>query len=180
MAETKTKAKPKPKAASASKASSATKTNSATPAPSANRSPGPQGAQGAKASSTADILTADTVASLKEQLLHKRQRIVDLYAADVRAGQEATQEGTDDIVDRANNSYNRELMFSLSSAEREQVIEVDAALRRIDDGTYGFCQHSGKPIALARLQAVPWARYSIEYQELAEKGLLEEEGGHAN
>lgn len=177
MAETKTKAKPKPKTASTGKSSSATKTNSATPAPGANRSPG---AQGAKASSTADILTADTVASLKEQLLHKRQRIVDLYAADVRAGQEATQEGTDDIVDRANNSYSRELMFSLSSAEREQMLEVDAALRRIDDGTYGFCQHSGKPIALARLEAVPWARYSIEYQELAEKGLLEEEGGHAN
>lgn len=169
MAETKTKTKPK--------TASASKTTSATPAPSANRS---NSAQGAKASSTADILTPDTVASLKEQLLHKRQRIVDLYAADVRAGQEATQEGTDDIVDRANNSYSRELMFSLSSAEREQMLEVDAALRRIDDGTYGFCQHSGKPIALARLEAVPWARYSIEYQELAEKGLLEEEGGHAS
>lgn len=128
--------------------------------------------------STADILTAEQVEALHAQLLLKRQRIVDLYAADVRAGQEATQEGTDDIVDRANNSYSRELMFSLSSSEREQLIEVDAAIRRLEDGTYGFCQYSGKPIALARLQAVPWARYSIEYQELAEKGLLEEDGSH--
>lgn len=159
MAGTKTKAKPKPQTNSA-------KANNA------------RAAKNARAQSTADILAAEAVASLKEQLLSKRQRIVDLYAADVRAGQEATQEGTDDIVDRANNSYNRELMFSLSSAEREQLLEVDEALRRIDEGTYGFCQHSGKPIALARLQAIPWARYSIEYQELAEKGLLEEEGGH--
>ncbi len=130
-----------------------------------------------KGRNTADILAPEVVASLREQLLAKRQRILDLYASDVRAGQEATQEGTDDFVDRANSSYSRELMFSLSSAERDQLVEVDAALRRIDEGTYGYCLYSGKPIALARLQAVPWARYSIEYQELAEKGLLEEEGG---
>jgi DnaK suppressor protein len=127
---------------------------------------------------TRDILSDEQVVELRAQLVLKRQRIVDLYTADVRAGQEATQEGTDDIVDRANNSYSRELMFSLSSAEREQLIEVDAALRRLDEGTYGYCQYSGKPIALARLHAVPWARYSIEYQELAEKGLLEEDGIH--
>lgn len=162
MAGTKTKSKAKPKPQ----------------APSAKAANNTRPANNVRAQSTQDILTADLQASLKEQLLNKRQRIVDLYDADVRAGQEATQEGTDDIVDRANNSYSRELMFSLSSAEREQLLEVDAALRRMDEGTYGFCQHSGKPIAVARLQAVPWARYSIEFQELAEKGLLEEEGGH--
>ena len=136
-------------------------------------------AQTKKALRTADILPQEVVDSLRDQLLKRRQRIVDLYTADVRAGQEATQEGTDDIVDRANNSYSRELMFSLSSSERDQLLEIDAALRRIDDGVYGYCQYSGKPIGLARLQAVPWARYSVEYQELAEKGLLEEEGGSA-
>ena len=68
------------------------------------------------AQNTADYLSQDLVVALKEQLLSKRQRIVDLYAADVRAGQETTQEGTEDIVDRANNSYSRELMFSLSTA----------------------------------------------------------------
>lgn len=134
-------------------------------------------AQTKKALRTADILPQEVVDSLRDQLLKRRQRIVDLYTADVRAGQEATQEGTDDIVDRANNSYSRELMFSLSSSERDQLLEIDAALRRMDDGVYGYCQHSGKPIGLARLQAVPWARYSVEFQELAEKGLLEEEGG---
>ncbi len=165
MAESKTKAKSKPQ-------------SNAKPPSSSDRAHSTKSANNVRPFSTTDILAPEAVATLKEQLLNKRQRIVDLYAADVRAGQEATQEGTDDIVDRANNSYSRELMFSLSSAEREQLLEVDEALRRIEEGTYGFCQHSGKPIALARLQAIPWARYSIEYQELAEKGLLEEEGGH--
>lgn len=124
---------------------------------------------------TSDILSSDDLVALRESLLKKRQRILDLYARDVRAGQESSQEMTDDIVDRANSSYNRELMFSLSDSERQQLIEVDDALKRLDDGTYGFCQYSGKPISLARLTAVPWARYSVEAQELAEKGLLPEE-----
>jgi RNA polymerase-binding transcription factor len=128
-----------------------------------------------QAQTTSDILTAEQIEALRQQLSHKRLRILDLYDRDVRAGQESTQEGTDDLVDRANNAYNRELMFSLSSAERGQLIEVDEALKRLDAGTYGFCQYSGKPIAIERLLAVPWARYSIEYQELAEKGLLEED-----
>ena len=175
MAETKTKGKSK---SQSSKSPSNAKPQNSSDRGGSDRSHSTKSANNVRSFSTSDILAPEAVATLKEQLLSKRQRIVDLYAADVRAGQEATQEGTDDIVDRANNSYSRELMFSLSSAEREQLLEVDAALRRIDEGTYGFCQHSGKPIALARLQAIPWARYSIEYQELAEKGLLEEEGGH--
>ena len=66
-------------------------------------------------------------------------------------------------------------MFSLSSAERDHLIEIDEALKRIELGTFGFCLYSGKPIALARLEAIPWARYSIEVQELAEKGLLDDD-----
>ncbi len=129
-----------------------------------------------KSYKTSDILSAEIVQELRDQLLAKRKRIMDLYEADVKAGQESAQEDTDDYVDRANSSYNRELMFSLSSAERDQLIEIDDALKRLDQGTYGYCQYSGKPIGLPRLQAVPWARYSVEYQELAEKGLLDEDG----
>ncbi len=125
---------------------------------------------------TSDILTPEAIEGLRQALLRKRQRIIDLYEADVKAGQNSAQEDTDDYVDRANSSYHRELMFSLSNAERDQLIEIDEALRRLDEGSYGFCQYSGKPIGLPRLEAVPWARYSVEYQELAEKGLLDEEG----
>lgn len=129
-----------------------------------------------KARTTDEILAPEQVEKLKEELERRRRRILDLYSHDVRAGQESAQEGTDDLVDRANNSYNREFLFSLSNTERQQLIEIEEALGRMSDGSYGFCLHSGEPISYRRLEAVPWARYRIEFQELAEKGLLEDLG----
>ena len=113
--------------------------------------------------------------ALRARLQAQRDEIVNMYKQDVRAGQESADDGTEDIVDRANNSYNRELMFSLSDGERQLVLQIDAALRRMDEGTYGRCANCGRQIALQRLQAVPWARFCIDCQELAEKGLLEAE-----
>ena len=110
----------------------------------------------------------------RKRLTEHREEILDLYESDVRAGQESTDEGTDDIVDRANNSYNRELMFSLSDNERTQLLAVDAALERIEEGGYGTCAACGRPIGEKRLEAVPWARYCVSCQERAEQGTLEE------
>ncbi len=109
-----------------------------------------------------------------QRLLYQRQAIVEIYNHYIKAGQAAADEGTDDIVDRANNAYNRELMFSLSDAERETLVLVDAALERMEKGRYGDCDHCGRSIGDARLDAVPWARYCISCQERAEMGLLEE------
>lgn len=114
------------------------------------------------------------LAPLREKLQEKRQEITDLYESDLRAGKASTDEGTDDIVDRANNSYNREFLFSLSNSERQLLIEVDAALARLDDGSFGACVHCGRAIGKPRLEAVPWARLCIDCQELKEKGLLED------
>ena len=113
--------------------------------------------------------------ALRERLQQQKQEIVNMYKQDVRAGQESADDGTEDIVDRANNSYNRELMFSLSDGERQLVLQIDAALKRMDEGTYGRCANCGQTIAMPRLEAVPWARFCIDCQELAEKGLLEVE-----
>jgi RNA polymerase-binding transcription factor len=98
-----------------------------------------------------------------------------MYRQDLRAGQESADENTDDIVDRANNAYNRELMFSISDNERATLLQIENALNRMDEGTYGVCSNCGNIIALPRLEAVPWARFCIDCQELAEKGLLEVE-----
>jgi len=113
------------------------------------------------------------VESSRERLVEQRREIMDLYQSDVRAGQASTDEGTDDIVDRANNSYNRELMFSLSDAERQRLLDIDAALERIDEGGYGSCANCGREIGEKRLEAVPWARFCVDCQELAEQGMLE-------
>jgi DnaK suppressor protein len=112
--------------------------------------------------------------ALRDRLRNQRQEIVNMYKQDVRAGQESADDGTEDIVDRANNSYNRELMFSLSDGERQLVLQIEAALRRMDDGAYGRCANCGQTIAILRLEAVPWARFCIDCQELAEKGMLSE------
>lgn len=114
------------------------------------------------------------VDTFRERLLEHRQEMLNLYQKDLRAGQASTDEGTEDIVDRANNSYNRELMFSLSDAERNQLLAVDAALERIEEGSYGKCINCGKDIGEKRLEAVPWARYCIDCQEMAEQGMLNE------
>lgn len=110
--------------------------------------------------------------ALRDRLLRQRDDILNMYRQDLRAGQESTDDGTEDIVDRANNSYNRELMFSLSDGERQMLLEVEAALKRIEVESFGKCINCGCPIATRRLQALPWARYCIDCQELEEKGLL--------
>ena len=94
--------------------------------------------------------------------------------AAARGGQEPAHDGPEDIVDRANNAYNRELMFSLSDAERQTLLQIENALTRMEDGGYGRCANCGQQINILRLEAVPWARFCIDCQELAEKGLLEE------
>ncbi len=118
-------------------------------------------------------LSQERLDDLRARLREQRQEIVNMYNQDVRAGQESTDEPTEDIVDRANNSYNRELMFSISDTERLMLLQVEDALNRIEAGTYGRCTNCGNAINPLRLDAVPWARFCIDCQELAEKGLLE-------
>ncbi|MGE5233849.1 MAG: TraR/DksA family transcriptional regulator [Acidobacteriota bacterium] len=118
--------------------------------------------------------TAREFEAMRESLQHKRQEMLNRYKRDLRVGQETSDDGTDDIVDRANNSYHRELMFSLSDTDRVQLLQIEAALKRSENGTFGKCVHCGQLIALQRLLAIPWARLCIDCQELAEKGMLED------
>lgn len=117
----------------------------------------------------------DRFDALRDRLLRQRQEILDLYNQDLKAGQESTDDGTEDIVDRANAAYNRELMFSLSDGERQMLLQVEDALRRIGDGAYGRCSNCGQMINVLRLEAVPWTRFCIDCQELAERGMLNEQ-----
>jgi DnaK suppressor protein len=133
------------------------------------------GSNGNDGQTTQDILKPKQIEALRERLLEEKQRILDLYEQDLKAGQESGDFGTEDLVDQANAAWNRELNFALSDGERKQLLQIDAALQRLDDGTYGFCQHSGEAIAYQRLHAVPWARYTVDVQERIEKGLLEPE-----
>jgi DnaK suppressor protein len=125
-----------------------------------------------KAKAAAEV-PQDQYQALRERLQKQRAEILDMYKQDLRAGQESADDGTEDIVDRANNAYNRELMFSLSDTERTTLLQIENALRRMEEGSYGRCANCGQNIHILRLEAVPWARFCIDCQELAEKGLLE-------
>jgi DnaK suppressor protein len=126
-----------------------------------------------KAKTAPATTSNEDYSALRERLLEQRQEILNMYKQDVRAGQESADDGTEDIVDRANNSYNRELMFSLSDGERQLLLQIEDALKRMDAERYGSCANCGNTIHILRLNAVPWTRFCISCQEMAEKGLLE-------
>ena len=90
-----------------------------------------------------------------------------------RAEEETTEESTQDIADKAVSSYTREFLYSLNDAERSTAQQIDQALGRIEDGSYGLCLNCGTLLNEKRMSAIPWSRHCVECQELAEKGLLE-------
>ena len=74
-----------------------------------------------------------------------------------------------DITDRAAEEIERSFELRTRDRERKLINKIDAALKRIDDGTYGYCDETGEPIGIKRLEARPIATLSIEAQEMHEK-----------
>jgi len=84
----------------------------------------------------------------------------------------AMQADTDshpDLVDRASSEGDRAIELRARDRQRKQISKIDAALSRIEDGSYGYCEETGEPISLARLDARPIATLSIEAQERHER-----------
>ena len=74
-----------------------------------------------------------------------------------------------DVADRASNETDRSLELRTRDRQRKLIAKIDAALGRIDEGTYGYCEETGEPISLRRLDARPIATLSIEAQERHER-----------
>ena len=74
-----------------------------------------------------------------------------------------------DLVDRAASEADRALELRTRDRQRKLISKIDAALKRIDDGTYGYCEETGEPIGIARLDARPIATLSLEAQEMHER-----------
>jgi len=84
------------------------------------------------------------------------------------------------MADVGTDNFEQEFTLGLIESERQILREIQEALIRIDEGTFGICQGTGKPIPRVRLEAVPWAKFRIEYSRLLESGKLSrEEGGAA-
>lgn len=76
------------------------------------------------------------------------------------------------MADVGTDNFEQEFTLGLIESERQILREIQEALVRIEDGTYGTCQGTGKPIPRVRLEAVPWAKYTIEYSRLLESGKI--------
>jgi DnaK suppressor protein len=74
-----------------------------------------------------------------------------------------------DMADRASSESDRALELRTRDRQRKLISKIDAALKRIEDGTYGYCEETGDPIGIARLDARPIATLSLEAQELHER-----------
>jgi DnaK suppressor protein len=74
-----------------------------------------------------------------------------------------------DLADRASTEAERQLELRTRDRQRKLIAKIDEALTRIDDGTYGYCEETGEPISLRRLEARPIATLSVEAQERHER-----------
>ena len=82
---------------------------------------------------------------------------------------QSENEAKPDMTDRASDEIDRTFELRTRDRERKLINKIEAALRRIEDGTYGYCEETGEPIGLKRLEARPVATLSLEAQEMHEK-----------
>jgi DnaK suppressor protein len=110
----------------------------------------------------------------KQRLLEERQTLVQAYENTKGNSRNRVEDGTEDYIDYAVNSYDREFLLSLTELERRQLMLVEEALQRVERGgaDYGRCAQCMAEIPARRLEVQPWARYCIQCQELDEQGLL--------
>ena len=133
----------------------------------------------------------DRLLTLKDTLLDSMNGVAKDSLRSRAEGSEASAFGMHQ-ADAGSDAYDRDFALSLLSQEQDSLYEIDEALKRIDTGAYGVCEISGKPILHARLEALPFTRYTVECQAEIEKknrysrvrqpvaslfGLGEDEGG---
>ena len=111
----------------------------------------------------------------KQKLLQLRDAMVDSMAGVAQDTLRSRAEGSEASAfgmhqaDAGSDAYDRDFALSLLSQEQDALYEIDQALKRIELGTYGICEMSGKPIPHARLEAIPFARFTVECQSQLEK-----------
>jgi DnaK suppressor protein len=104
----------------------------------------------------------------RRKLISWKQELLDQSAETIDALQDSAR-NVPDITDRASEETDRALELRTRDRQRKLVSKIDAALRRIDDGEYGYCEVTGDPISLKRLDARPIATMTLEAQERHER-----------
>lgn len=113
-------------------------------------------------------LTDDEIATFRERLIGLREHMRTRRQQHLAPTLGGDGNESDDF-DRASTTEQNLLSLRFADEDRTVLLEIEAALERIDEGTFGICEGSGRPIGRARLEARPWARNSVEFEEEIEK-----------
>jgi DnaK suppressor protein len=132
------------------------------PKSSSRKSSKGSGKAGAKTASKKIVKKQSGTAAYEKKLLAMREDLVNLVQH--KQEMDMTEQEVGDEADAATQSAERELMFELSDNERQTLDAIEAALRKIETGSYGQCEGCSKPIPAMRLKAIPHARYCIQCQ----------------
>jgi RNA polymerase-binding transcription factor DksA len=166
----KTKTKPAAKASAAHGEAKAAPAKATPSKPAAHHEAGKPNGQPAKKA----VLTPFLKKQL-ERLLQLRDSMLDSMMGVAKDNLRTRAEGSEASAfgmhqaDAGSDAYDRDFALSLLSQEQDALYEIEEAIKRIDLGTYGICEMSGKPIAHPRLEALPFARYTVECQSQIEK-----------
>ncbi len=127
------------------------------------------------ASAPAPKLSKAELEHFRTLLLEKRREILgDVGSMENEAfkSQDNHSSSPMHMADVGTDNFEQEFTLGLIESERQLLREIQESLNRIDQGTYGVCVATGKPIGKARLEAKPWANYCIEYARMLEQGLI--------
>ena len=109
------------------------------------------------------------LAKAREQLLETKDKLLGEIDSELRAEREGNKDEGMDTYDLASEERDREINFILSDRERVKLKQIDDALERLDDGTYGVCESCGLEIAEERLEAMPFTRLCRDCQQDEER-----------
>lgn len=105
----------------------------------------------------------------RKLLADKKETITRKLTEAITESKEMESNVAQDLVDKAETSYTKEFLLSLSDGERNQLMLIDEALKRLERGDFGVCQLCQKDIGAKRLAAIPWTPLCIDCQEKAEE-----------
>lgn len=113
------------------------------------------------------------IAKLRQVLRQRRDALRKALAGDLSSLKELKGQPGGDAIDFALDTAQDEISSQLAEIESRELAQVEKALQRMENGTYGICEITGKPIPLARLQALPYATLCIEAQREMERQTAE-------
>ena len=167
------KSKSSSKSKAGSKKSPVAKKPLKAPVPASSKFPAP--VRRIPVETSTDHLTATFIEKQKQRLLELRDHLLDQMQGVAQDNLRSRPEGSEASAfgmhqaDAGSDAYEKDFALSLLSQEQDALYEIEEALKRVEMNAYGVCEMSAKPIPQARLEAIPFARFTVECQEQLER-----------